>query len=533
MELKVLILDDEWIILDGLCSFPWEAYGCRVTGSAGDGAEGLELAKKSPPDIVLTDIKMPVMDGLEFSRQIKEQYPDTEIIFLTGYDNFTYAQQALRIGVCEYLLKPVDFKEMHQVVDKVCTRVRTQRKHKKDYSELRKRFRQTLPLVKSKLISDLIYGRLKDHKEMKERMKLLNIKIDKYVLVYGRLNNYEEYQTTDLEPGLFDFVVCNICEESLKECSLQVYSETDTLGYCFVAVFSNSLDNRDCTNHCVWACGEIQKNIREVVQRDISFGISMVKTDPYAMNQCYKEALDACEQNAYMGDGAGILAYSDVADSHVKAWNITEGEKNRLFSEIAQGNLETAKKFVMKIFEECNDLEIMRYAAMELLLSGCQYLGHESAAFHANMEKNTFLSDTIEKIYSCHTRKDLLEILKKALGFMADRRKGEQADRKQRTAQGILDYIGEHYTEDISLDILSDYFKISKTYINRLLKNNTGKSFLEILLECRLAKAEELISENRYKIYEVAEMVGYHDLSYFIRAFKKKYGVTPNVYRRI
>ena len=106
-------------------------------------------------------------------------------------------------------------------------------------------------------------------------------------------------------------------------------------------------------------------------------------------------------------------------------------------------------------------------------------------------------------------------------------------DRNQQTAQRILTYIEEHYREDLSLDSLSEYFKISKTYINRLLKNNTGKSFLEILLDCRLVKAEQLISENRYKIYEVAEMAGYHDLSYFIRVFKKKYGVTPNVYRRI
>ena len=119
MDLKVLILDDEYIILDGLCSFPWEMYGCCVVGSAEDGAEGLELAARHHPDIILSDIKMPGMNGLEFSEQVKKESPDTEIILLTGYDNFSFAQQALRIGVCEYLLKPVNFREMHAVIEQV------------------------------------------------------------------------------------------------------------------------------------------------------------------------------------------------------------------------------------------------------------------------------------------------------------------------------------------------------------------------------------------------------------------------------
>ena len=96
-----------------------------------------------------------------------------------------------------------------------------------------------------------------------------------------------------------------------------------------------------------------------------------------------------------------------------------------------------------------------------------------------------------------------------------------------------MEYIEENYGEDLSLDTLADHFKLSKTYINRLLKNYSGKSFLEILLKCRMEKAEDLIAQGEHKIYEIAEMVGYHDQSYFIRVFKRYYGVTPNVYKRI
>lgn len=530
MKLTVLILDDEPIILEGLCSFPWDMYGCHVTGSATEGSEGLELVDRFHPDIILSDIKMPGMDGLEFSKRVKKEWPDTEIILLTGYDNFSFAQQALHIGVCEYLLKPVNFREMHAVIEKVSDRIRKRREHKKDYTELRKKYQQSLPLLKNKMVQDLIHGRLKDRVDMKKRMELLDIKIMQYVLVYGRPENSE---SQDLEPGLFDFVICNICEEFLKQVSLQVYSETDTLGYCFVVTFPRITDGRDCENHCVQACEQIQESILSVIHTDISFGISEVQKDPYSMNMSYKQAVDACEQSIYMGDGASILEYRDVADIQLPAWNITSGEKKLLISEIVRGNIETVRNLINQIFEECLDLEAMRYAAMELLISCLQYIGHESVNFHSDMEKNTIFAECMSRIYAGHSRREIMEILKKALGYLSDQNRCVQLDRNQQTVQRILEYIEERYSEDLSLDSLSEHFKISKTYINRLLKNHAGSSFLEILLDCRMKKAKELLMENSYKIYEVAERVGYHDLSHFIRSFKKKYGVTPNAYRRI
>lgn len=118
-------------------------------GKRGGWRGGAELAARHHPDIILSDIKMPGMNGLEFSEQVKKESPDTEIILLTGYDNFSFAQQALRIGVCEYLLKPVNFREMHAVIEQVCSRIRLRNKQKKDYSEMRKKYQQTLPMVRS------------------------------------------------------------------------------------------------------------------------------------------------------------------------------------------------------------------------------------------------------------------------------------------------------------------------------------------------------------------------------------------------
>ena len=533
MELGVLILDDEEIILDGLCHFPWKDYGCTVVAKAEDGEKGLALMTVHKPYIILSDIKMPEMNGLEFARRAKEICPEVEIILLTGYDEFEFAKSAIHIGVSEYLLKPVNFKEMHTAVGKVCCKIRSTRKVQRDYAELQRKYQKTIPAVRRKVISDLIYGRFNDSKEMQKRLENLNIYIEQYVLVYGSIHADEGKERAGLEPNLFDFVVENICEEFLKQTGQQVYYEFDNLGYCFIVTFPRHMAEKDCEVCCEQACEKIQKNIREVLQVEMAFGISRQEKNLFRMNHAYEQALEACEQGAYLGEGSGILTYADVADIKLPVWRVSDGEKKRLLSELMQGNIETAKKLIQEIFEQCPDIETMRYNVMEVMLLSVQYLADRRIVEHTDKENSIFITECLKKVYESHTKQAVLSVLKSIVEYLAERNRDERLSRNQKSAKSMMEYIEENYGEDLSLDTLADHFKLSKTYINRLLKNYSGKSFLEILLKCRMEKAEDLIAQGEHKIYEIAEMVGYHDQSYFIRVFKKYYGVTPNVYKRI
>lgn len=533
MELSVMVLDDEEIILDGLCHFPWKDYGCAVVAKAGDGEKGIALMELHKPDIILSDIKMPEMDGLEFARRAKEIWPEVEIILLTGYDDFEFAKSAIHIGVSEYLLKPVNFKEMHTAVGKVCCEIRGRRKAKKDYAELQKEYQKTIPAVRRKVISDLIFGRFNDSAQMQKRLENLNIYIEQYVLVYGSIRVKDDRKKPELEPNLFDFVVENICEEFLKQTGQQVYYEFDNLGYCFIVTFPPYMAGKDCEERCEQACEKIQKNIRDVLQAEMSFGISRQEKNLFQMNHAYEQALDACEQGTYLGEGSGILMYADAAAVELPVWRVSDGEKKRLLSELMQGNIETAKKLLQEIFEQCPDIETMRYNAMEVMLLCVQYLAKRKPLEHGDKENSTFVTECLKKVYESHTKQAVLSVLKSIVEYLAERNRDERVSRNQKSAKNMMEYIEENYGEDLSLDTLSAHFKLSKTYINRLLKNYSGKSFLEILLKCRMEKAEELIVGGKYKIYEIAEMVGYHDQSYFIRVFKKYYGMTPNVYKRI
>ena len=185
-EIRVMILDDEYIILDGLNSFPWEEYGCRVTGLAKNGLEGMEILKEAAPDLILSDVKMPGMDGLAFSERAKEISPEATIVILTGYDSFAYARQAISIGVKEYLLKPVDYDQLKETVGRLCEKIREEKEQKRHVEELQKHFQASLPRLRSEFASNLLHGRVQGRGELKAQEASLDICIEKYVVCIGR-----------------------------------------------------------------------------------------------------------------------------------------------------------------------------------------------------------------------------------------------------------------------------------------------------------------------------------------------------------
>ena len=166
---------------------------------------------------------------------------------------------------------------------------------------------------------------------------------------------------------------------------------------------------------------------------------------------------------------------------------------------------------------------------MELLISCFQYVLNDEIAGIDENSRN-LLPAKLESLFFCHNKKELLRIVNDTIAKLQEHNQDVKLDKKQQMATRIMEYICENYSQDISLDELSEKFRISKTYINNLLKSFYHRSFLDIVQDYRLKEAKKMILENQYKISEIAEKVGYHDISYFIRVFKKKYGVTPNNY---
>lgn len=531
-----MVLDDEYIILDGLCSFPWEEYGCKVVASAKNGLEGIEKLHDTHVDLIFSDVKMPGMDGLEFSAKAREMYPDVTIVILTGYDSFDYARRAISIGVEEYLLKPIDYDLMKETVSRLADAIREKKRHKQHIVDLQKYFDSSLPQLRAKFVSNLLQGRIQGKREMRAQENSLQLSIEKYIVCVGRKLT-KEGRIDECDKWVEEFAYINIFEEMFADFGICVLSDYNTadMEYNFVLLFQKEEDKVECMKKAQNACMKIQQVVRKYCNVYMNFGLSDVGEDDYQVSIEYLKAQKACGQCVYLGNNV-ILKYEDLHLDEYRDFALTTGEKSHFMMTLFQGNFVNAEEELRQMFLGSEEvLSDIKFEAMNLLIS-CMKFPYNCAVDSDMQNKNwnvTVLQDGVKKIAECQDTEDVVSCLLIIFSMLIKQNTQSNDERNLKLVNSIQVYIQKNYANDLSMDDLTEKFHVSRTYISRLLKKYAGKSFLEYLTDIRFEQVESLIAENKYKQYEIAEMVGYKDFGYYIKVFKKRYGMTPNEYKKM
>lgn len=530
LVLKVLIADDEWVIRDGLKNFPWEDYGCAVVGEAEDGDEALHMAKAHLPDIILSDIKMPGRSGLDFVREAKRYCPGVEILLLTGYDSFEYAQDAIRTGIHDYLLKPVTSDKLREVVQEVTHKIESQQRKQLQYEAFRQRYESAIPMLRDKLASDLLHGRL-GGRALPRMLETFGIEVEKYLVLVGYL---EERQSENIEPWLVEFGIANIEKEILGKYTSQVLMETEPRRFATLLLFPAAAADDDCLANCTLACQKIQETVRDYVDRGISFGISNIGHDPALIREARHQAENAGLQGAFFGGGE-VMLYRDVKALQAVSFSVSASNRERLYSAVSSGQNRAVQAILETIFSapeaQASSFTSVQTSAIELL-AGCMRQFEELNSI-LSLRALGDLRGAMDAISGCASVEQLVEVMDAQLQSLAAQNGQTRQDYHAKTVEDIQGYILEHFSEDLSLDTVAAQFSLSPGYISRLIKRYSQKSFVEMLTDLRLEKARQLLAGDDLKIYQIAELVGYNDYSYFISVFKKKYGMTPKKYQSL
>ena len=495
MELQVMILDDEYIILDGLCSFPWSDYGYHVAATARNGLEGLEKLEKAQPDLILTDVKMPGMDGLDFAEKAHEIYPNAVIVILTGYDSFAYAQKAISIGVKEYLLKPVDYDELKSMAARLAEEIRAKKDKQQEVRDLRKYFNRSLPELRSKFAGNLLYGRIQGKGVMQAQAESLNLTIEKYIVCVGR-KAVGENRIHEGDKWVEEFACINIFEEIFNSFYIQVLSDynTATAEYNFLLLFEKEEEDRLCMERAVQACSKIQEEVERYLKAHMNFGLSDVEEDEYQANAQYRKAQTACRQCVYLGTNI-TLRYEDLQCEKQEEFVITSGEKTHFMMTLFQDSFENAEDELRQMFQKAPENEdSVKFVAMELLL-GCMKFPYTCAVDSEIHNKNwnlSVLQDGMKRISQCENTDAILNCLLNLFGTLIKQNTEGTDERNLKLVQSILSYIDKNYAGDLSMDDLTEKFHVSRTYISRLLKKYAGKSFLEYLTDVRFQHVEKI-----------------------------------------
>lgn len=526
---KVLIVDDERSTRDGLIkSIPWADMGIESIRSAKNGIEALEEADLIPPDILLTDVRMPKMDGIELAARIRERYPHCKIIFLSGYADKEYLKSAIKLDALNYIEKPIDEDEVISTIMKAVSLSREEEEKKKNADKLNNTVKQSLILLKQKLAIDLVSsGTNKDDIEKKLKDSGIDYHNAFFTSVAIKIISVNALISKDNE----------ICKDTV---SSYITTFLERMSIWFLSGFFES-DlyimhlNEKVLNSRNWDSifQALLNGLNEISESKYhySIGIGLSVNDIENMQQSFNTAVKAVEAHFFFGKGS-IIYYSNLNMQTRKAYAADDdfftGYTGFLNNNTSDNILALLDRFYKNIMVEKNvDPEYIRDIYLRLLYILNSIANKRGLAiFVENDSKECFWSlisktATFEEIHSY-----MILQVKRYFSCI------EYKDSCCRSAYEIMNYIQSNYFDrKLSVKSIADEMHFSVSYLCTFFKKSTGKTINDYITETRIEKAKDMLRNKEIKLYEITEKVGYDNANYFTKIFKKHEKYTPSEFR--
>ncbi len=513
---KVLIVDDERNIRDGIKALiDWKSLDCDVVSDCINGNVALNYIQRNPVDIVITDIKMPVMDGLQLSKIIMEDYPDIKVIILTAYSEFEMARAALKNNVFDFIIKNEFIDELPASISRCKTALIEDRKNKDVLPMDMEPTEYFFSILKGLLVSDSI---------SEENIKKYSLNKYNYCICVCHIKNYEEHSK---DRNMMDLLK-NILKISLGECKYYVMPISDSLYTIGVCYGKNSGIG---INQVVNYFSNILIMIEEFMRIEVMLGISTEIEDVNGIKEGYAHARDAlskltgkgCKMKVY--DGAVFSKEGESIDVNWYSNRITEAT----FDEKQNDGVEILEDFTKKLLvSKCNFEQCKLYILV--ILSS---LIHKAVRYQVNTEIdfNNYEKEIYNLVRKASTIEEFNNIGKKVINEIRDICIGKKNTRNE-LVEKVDDCIKAHYKEDLNLQFISNYLFMNNSYISRAYKKITGITVTEAIAIFRVSKAKELLANTSLKVYEVAQEVGFKDAAYFTNVFFKYTNISPSDYRQ-
>lgn len=527
---RILIADDEEQIREGIIKkIDWEKIGYTIVGSAENGLEALEKAEHLHPDVVMTDIKMPFMGGLELGEKLRASMPSIKLIIFSGFDEFEYAQQAIKMHAVEYILKPINSEELTETLKKIKLQIDHEMNEKRDVAVLKKYYEESLPAMREQFLISLIEGRISQEQlNTKAAQFHINLEAEGWAVALLRIDAKEKTaQVLQGKEELAPILLKCTTEEELKE----YYRFGDILfGECVMVIAEIHSD--EGVLPFVNRLNQVCKSACRVLGTKVMAGVSTVTKNLYQLQYCYQEAQSALEYSAVMGGDKAIYIADIEPDTSVKV-EFDEHDENEIINAIKLSNKQALSNKIDTVFERFRAvvLPLSQYQIflLEMVTSLLKVL-HAYKIDDADIfgEKFSFMQ-TISKLHSPEDMKQWCTDICMKISSNIER---ERLDSTKQLTRNAERYIHAHYSDpDISVENLCSYLHVSPAYFSTIFKRESGMNFVSYLTDVRLQKAVELLNVTEDKTYIIAQKVGYTEPNYFSYVFKKKFGVSPSKYR--
>lgn len=523
----ILLADDEKLELDSLRNhINWSSMGIRVIGNAKNGKEALKIVDEFHPDIVITDVKMPVMDGLEFARNARNIDKNLKIVFLSGYDDFKFVKAAMMVDAIDYLLKPVDINELSSLIDKIKSRFEKERLATQSIRVniekcIKGLILESNPSIRNQFIEKLGSMGADSQYYFSPSYSLFSVYVDdftEYTLKNG------EYSSELLCSNIYDYLTETIAYY-LKN---GIVINMKTGQYCVLV--DNSQNNKQSLD---FLYKYLSENIRSSFGISVTISVSEKTSDIFLLNTIYEDLDNIYDYKFYLGNGK-ILTSGDCRDNNFNNPDYKLPQiKDKLCSAIYSMDMSLARSVIGAFVNQ-----IVRDKPSKQPV--CKYIFDTANYIYENIVRNDSTLNSLYNIDDFYNHlvlyKDTLEALQKyafsklefIIGHMIEKNK----DNKQQIVNNVISIIESSYYKQLTVEDISKQVYLTPNYLRTVFKEKTGETILDYITKYRISKATSLLQDKSLKIHEISVMVGYENISYFCSLFSKYKGITPNEFRK-
>lgn len=522
--MDVVLVDDKKDIVRGIAAaVDWKARDVQMHGFF-NGADALAYCLDNPPDLVITDIRMPFMTGLELMAALKEHGVETRVVLLTGYEDFAYAREALRLGAVEYLTKPVRVEAIQELIDREYKIAVQHRRDKDAQIEEWRRYQRSLPALRRQWLESLAQGKTLKQESLCTQLAELGFDLNPDHLLFAVVSLAEdgdEVLASD-EQELMRYAVSNIGLELIRA---SFPCECVDLGKDRLAFLLNypGQSTRAEVNRRVEALvASLADKCSEILHVSLAGGIGSCAAGAGDLRTSWEDAVRAMERNFFM-DKPTVFSVCRLPGETV-GWEqkYPYNLQDEAIQLLRRRELNQARRVMDELFDRLTGMtEAPSVGLREHLLSFLLRLFHE-----CDLDQYLHVASALDQFRSKRNLPALREWFDSLTAYLKDQM-DENASQIAAGVYKVKRYIDQNYAENINLKNMASLAFVSPAYLSISFKEVLGVNFNEYLTTVRMERAKELLSGGNIRVYEVCELVGYHDKKYFSELFKKHVGVYP------
>ena len=516
---SLIIADDETAIRRGMSNFiDWESLGFEVVADFEDGRDTIDYLKENPVDVVLADIQMIEITGLQVAEYVQDNLPNTNVVIISSHQDFEYARQAVRFHVEHYLIKPIDIEEVKEVFTRI--REKLDSRTEKDSLTFKgnEELEKMLPELQSHFFASLLMGIPLSREDLPEKLKALKLPIlanAPYAVVNLMLSNGQDILN---EPQILsgnNFIANIFGNDSGFFFSIVSLSKEE---HRIIFTCTENTDRESFKEKLDSYLDSCIGSVRKLLGLEISYDIESVYGSVFDFEK-RKYSIQAGGSNSGSGEGFDEEAYGRVLHQY-----------RLLMDLIDSGEFNELEKVLDHIFFSYKDLpaDQLRHFILNmftLLSNKYRKMGSDEwELINKELEK--------KKFYELDSKREMMEACRDILRETRSSFEAKKSDTARNAVTHALEYMRSHYGEQLSLGQLSERYYLNPSYFSRIFKENTGETFTDRLIAIRMEEAMKFLKQGKLKVYEISEQVGYLSEKYFFRVFKQYTGMSPAEYQR-